>query len=177
MQDWESFLDDPQYDHISGPSAKVPVFELACKRIYKQYRNVVKAGNRIIEDRDDEKLHKLRIQCKKLRYLIQFFANLFPPKKISILVGQLKKLQDVLGDYNDLSVQVNYLIEVAKEMPANLSRLNKTLVAIGSLIGELETKRQSVKASFAETFMHFSSRQNQKLFRELFALQSKRVVQ
>jgi CHAD domain-containing protein len=177
MQDWESFLDDPQYDLISGPSAKVPVFELACKRIYKQYRNVVKAGNRIIEDRDDEKLHKLRIQCKKLRYLIQFFANLFPPKKISILVGQLKKLQDVLGDYNDLSVQVNYLIEVAKEMPANLSRLNKTLVAIGSLIGELETKRQSVKASFAETFMHFSSRQNQKLFRELFALQSKRVVQ
>jgi len=177
MQDWESFLDDPQYDLISGPSAKVPVFELACKRIYKQYRNVVIAGNRIIEDRDDEKLHKLRIQCKKLRYLIQFFTNLFPPKKISILVGQLKKLQDVLGDYNDLSVQVNYLIEVAKEMPANLSRLNKTLVAIGSLIGELETKRQSVKESFAETFMHFSSQQNQKLFRELFALQSKRVVQ
>jgi len=177
MQDWESFLDEPQYDLISGPFAKVPVFELACKRIYKQYGNVVKAGNRILEDRDDEKLHKLRIQCKKLRYLIQFFANLFPPKKISIVVGQLKKLQDVLGDYNDLSVQVNYLFEVAKEMPANLSRLNKTLIAIGSLIGELETKRQSVKESFAEAFMRFSSRQNQKIFQDLFALQSKKVVQ
>ncbi len=177
MQNWEAFLNEPQHDLVSGSNAIVPVFELASKRIYKQYIDVVKAGNRYFEDRDDEKLHKLRIQCKKLRYLIQFFANLFPPKKISILVEQLKKLQDVLGDYNDLSVQVNYLIEVAKEMPANLSRLNKTLVAIGSLIGEMETKRQSVKASFAETFMHFSSRQNQKLFRELFALQSKRVVQ
>jgi CHAD domain-containing protein len=176
MQDWESFLDEPQYDLIWGPSAKVPVFRLACKRIYKQYRNVVKAGNRILLDCKDEELHKLRIQCKKLRYLIQFFADLFPPKKISLLVGQLKKLQDMLGSHNDLSVQVNYLFEVAQEMPANLSRLNKTLVAIGSLIGKLETKRQSVKESFAETFTRFSSPQNQKLFRELFAPQSKKVV-
>jgi len=176
MQDWEAFLNDPQYDVVSGPNAKVPVFELASKRIYEQYRDVIKAGNRILEDCDGEKLHKLRIQCKKLRYLIQFFANLFPPKKISLLVGQLIKLQDMLGNHNDLSVQVNYLFEVATEMPANLSRLNKTLVAIGSLIGKLETKRQSVKESFAETFTLFSSPQNQKLFRELFALKSKKVV-
>jgi len=176
MQDWESFLDEPQCDLISGPSAKVPVYELAIKKIYMQYRNVVKAGNRILENSDDEKLHKLRIQCKKLRYLIQFFANLFSPKKIGILVKQLKKLQDVLGDYNDLSVQVNYLFEVAKKMPANLPRSNKTLIATGSLIGELETKRQSVKESFAEAFMRFSSRQNQKLFQDLFALQSRKVV-
>jgi len=176
MQDWEAFLNDPQYDVVSGPNAKVPVFELASKRIYEQYRDVIKAGNRILEDCDGEKLHKLRIQCKKLRYLIQFFANLFPPKKISLLVGQLIKLQDMLGNHNDLSVQVNYLFEVATEMPANLSRLNKTLVAIGSLIGKLETTRQSVKESFAETFTLFSSPQNQKLFRELFALKSKKVV-
>jgi CHAD domain-containing protein len=176
MQAWESFLDEPRYDLISGPSAKVPVFELASKRIYKQYRDIVKAGNRILEDCNDEKLHKLRIQCKKLRYLIQFFADLFSPKKISLLVEQLKKLQDMLGNHNDLSVQVSYLFEVAKEMPANFSQLNKTLVAIGSLIDKLETKRQSVKESFAETFTRFSSPQNQKLFRELFVLQSEKVV-
>jgi CHAD domain-containing protein len=108
--------------------------------------------------------------------LIQFFSNLYSQKKIRILVGQLKKLQDILGDYNDLSVQVDYLFKVAKEMPTNLSRLNKTLIAIGSLIGELETKRQAEKESFAKTFMGFSSQQNQKLFQDLFALQSEKVV-
>jgi CHAD domain-containing protein len=176
MQDWQSFLDDPQYDLISGPSAKVPVYELASQRIYKQYRNVVKAGHQILENDDDEKLHKLRIQCKKLRYLIQFFSNLFSKKKIRIVVGQLKKLQDILGHYNDLSIQVNYLFEVAKEMPANLSRLNKTLISIGSLIGELETKRQSVKESFEQTFMGFLSPHNQKMFQDLFAQKSQKVV-
>ena len=81
----------------------------------------------------------------------------------------------MLGNYNDLSVQVRYLLEVAKDMPANLSQLNKTLVAMGSLIGKLETKRQTVKESFAATFTLFSSSQNQKLFRDLFARQSKKV--
>ena len=85
MQNWESFLNEPQHDIVSGPNAKVPVFELASRRIYKQYKDVVKAGNRILENCDDEKLHRLRIQCKKLRYLIQFFANLFPSKKINTI--------------------------------------------------------------------------------------------
>jgi len=176
MQDWEAFLNEPQHEIVSGPNAEVPVFELASRRIDKQYRAVVKAGNRIIENCDDEKLHKLRIQCKKLRYLIQFFANLFPSKKISILVEQLKKLQDMLGKHNDLSVQVKYLLEVSRKMPANLSRLKKTLVAIGSLIGKLETERQSVRESFAKTFTLFSSPRNQKLFRDLFSPQSEKRI-
>jgi CHAD domain-containing protein len=176
MQDWESFLNEPQHDFISGAAAKVPVFELASRSIYKQYKIVVKAGNRILEDCDDEKLHSLRIRCKKLRYLIQFFSTLFPPKKITLLVGQLKKLQDMLGNHNDLSVQVNYLFEVAKKLPKKLPRSNRTLVAIGSLINKLETERQSVKESFAETFTLFSSSQNHQLFRELFALRSGKVL-
>ena len=174
MQNWEAFLNEPQHEIVSGPNAEVPVFELASRKIDKQYRDIVKAGNRILENCDDEKLHKLRIQCKKLRYLIQFFANLFPSKKISILVEQLKKLQDMLGKHNDLSIQVNYLLEVSRKMPANLSRLKKTLVAIGSLIGKLETERQSVRESFTKTFTLFSSPQNQKLFRDLFAPQSEK---
>jgi len=176
MQDWEFFINEPQENHALGSNAAMTVFELAGKKIYKQFKTVVKAGNRILENSDDEKLHKLRIQCKKLRYLIQFFSNLFPADKINVLVSQLKNLQAMLGNYNDLCVQVDYLLNVAKEMPANLSQLNQTLVAIGSLIGKLETTRHSVKASFAETFTQFTSAQNQKLFHNLFARQLKQVV-
>ena len=176
MQDWEVFLNEPQHDLVPEPDAEQPIFDLARKRIYKQYQGAVKLGNRILENSDDEMLHNLRIQCKKLRYLLQFFSNLFPPKKINVLVDQLKKLQDMLGDYNDLSVQVKYLLMVAEKLPSNRSQMNKTLVAIGSLIGKLEAKRKSVKESFTDTFTHFSSSPNQKLFRELFALQSEKVV-
>ena len=172
MQDWETFLNEPQNGPVPEPDAERPVFDLARKRIYKQYKDIVKTGNQILEKGDDEMLHHLRIQCKKLRYLIQFFTNLFPPKKINLWVEQLKKLQDRLGDYNDLSVQVEYLYVVAENLPSNRSQMKKTLVAIGSLIDKLDTKRQAEKESFAKTFTRFSSSQNQMLFQELFALKT-----
>ncbi len=176
LQNWEAFLNDELSEDSQGPAAAFPVIRLASKRIFKLYIEVVKSGRRILEDSEDEKLHKLRIKCKKLRYMIQFFTNLYPSEKINTLIKQLKKLQDMLGDFNDLCVQVDYLLSVSNEMPVNLSQSNQTLVAMGSLIGKLETKRQTTKNSFAATFARFASLQNQMLFQDLFVHYPKKVT-
>jgi len=89
------------------------------------------------------------------------------------LIGQLKKLQDNLGDFNDLCVQEEYLLNITKKLPATHQRSKKTLVAIGSLIGTLDRERQTVKDAFAKTFTDFASPANRKLFRELFTLKPK----
>jgi len=176
MQSWEEFLTQTQPEESQGPAASYPVLQLASKRITKQYRDIVKSGRRILEDSEDEKLHKLRIKCKKLRYLIQFFANLYPQEKINTLVKQLKKLQDMLGNFNDLCVQVDYLLDVSKKMPRNRSQSNRSLVAMGSLIGKLETERQLTKDSFAVTFAGFAALPNQMLFQDLFVHYPKKVT-
>ena len=80
----------------------------------------------------------------------------------------LKKLQDNLGDFNDLRVHEEYLLEISKELPVPQIQKNKTLISIGSLIGELERERETVKNAFAETFIDFASPENRHLFRELF---------
>lgn len=169
MQDWEAFLKKPVRNSISAGNAGLPVIDLACERIYKKYRAIVKAGNMILQKTEDEKLHALRIECKKLRYLMEFFASLYSPKKISALIEQLKKLQDNLGDFNDLCIQVEYLLDIAQELPATTRRSKNTLVSIGSLIGTLDRERKKVKGAFAKTFTGFASIENQALFRELFA--------
>jgi len=170
LDDWEVFLNEPPQDFPNATKAELPIIDLARKRIYKKYRSIVKAGNLITENTEDEMLHVLRIHCKKLRYLMEFFSNLFPRKKINVLIDQLKKLQDNLGDFNDLCVQEEYLLNITKEMPANHRQIKKPLVAIGSLIGTLGRERQMVKDAFAETFTDFASPANEKLFRELFTL-------
>ncbi len=172
LDDWEAFLNEPPQDFPDAKKAELPIIDLACKRIYKKYRSVVKAGNQILENAEDEMLHVLRIHCKKLRYLMEFFSSLFPRKKINVLINQLKKLQDNLGDFNDLCVQEEYLLNISREMPANYRQIKKTLVAIGSLIGTLDRERQMVKDAFAKTFTDFSSPANRGLFQELFASQS-----
>jgi CHAD domain-containing protein len=147
----------------------VPVINLARQRIYKRYRRIVKAGQRILKNTEDEQLHALRIECKKLRYLMEFFASLFPPKKISRLIKQLKKLQNNLGDFNDLCVQEEYLLNIASEMPVTDDQSRKTLLAIGGLVETLDKRRAVVKGEFAQTFTTFAAPENKKLFKELFA--------
>ena len=172
LQDWEAFLNKPIQDSATPSNAGIAINDLARKRIYKKYRSVVKAGNLILENAEDEMLHVLRIHCKKLRYLMEFFSSLFARKKINVLIAQLKKLQDNLGDYNDLCVQEEYLLNITKELPATHRQLKKTLVAIGSLVGTLGRERQTVRDAFAETFTDFASQENKKLFNELFASQT-----
>jgi CHAD domain-containing protein len=168
LKDWELFLNQPRSENGTAPNAELPIVDLACQRIYKKYRRVVKAGNLILGNTEDEMLHVLRINCKKLRYLMEFFSSLFARKKINAVIAQLKKLQDNLGDFNDLCVQEEYLLNITKELPATHRQLKKTLVAIGSLVGTLGRERQLVKDASAETFTDFASQGNEKLFKELF---------
>jgi CHAD domain-containing protein len=173
LHDWGAFLDEPLTQNPLEDNATQPIIDLARQRIYKRYRRVIKDGNHIILDQpQDELLHALRIDCKKLRYLIEFFASLFPPKKVTRLVNQLKRLQDNLGDFNDLSVQQAYLLNIAGELPCSDTGARRTLVATGSLVASLARKQDQVKADFSETFTAFASRTNRELFRELFSQKS-----
>jgi CHAD domain-containing protein len=176
MQDWEAFLDEPQQEAAAASNADQPIITLARKRIYKQYRSIVKAGNLILKKTEDEKLHALRIECKKLRYLMEFFSSLFPRKKNNLLIAQLKNLQDNLGDFNDLCVQQDYLMDIAGELPANHRKPKKALVAVGSLVGTLDKEKQIIKDAFAKTFTNYASPPNKRAFRELFASKQKETV-
>jgi CHAD domain-containing protein len=172
LEDWETFLHTSPHDSPAPANAELSIITLARTRIYKKYRNVVKAGNRISESADDRMLHVLRIHCKKLRYLMEFFASLFHPETINSSIEQLKRLQDHLGDFNDLRVQEEYLLTVAKQLPVNRGHSDKLFLAIGSLVGALAGDRKILKNAFAETFADFAAPANSELFQNLFAAQT-----
>ena len=168
LADWEAFLNESQQESSTAPNASIPIYYLARKRIFKVYRDIVKAGNSILENAEDDMLHMLRIQCKKLRYLMDVFSSLFPRKRIKVLIRQLKILQDNLGEFNDLCIQGEYLLNISSELPASQRQARKALVAIGSLVGVLDRERSQVKTAFAKTFTEFASPVNRELFRQLF---------
>ncbi len=176
LREWEEYLNEPISKKRAAKNGAIPIVELARKRIYKRYRRVIKNGDYILTHTKDELLHALRIECKKLRYLMEFFTSLFPRKKMTRLIKQLKKLQDNLGDFNDLSVQQEYLMHMAEELPIDDSRSRKALVATGYLVENLGNEQRAVKAKFADTFKEFASPDNQDLFRRLFAKKGKKVA-
>jgi inorganic triphosphatase YgiF len=78
-----------------------PLESFARKRIQKYHRKVLALGQGIMPG-DAERLHELRIVCKKLRYSIEMFGSLFG--KTAGFVESLSELQDILGALNDIAV-------------------------------------------------------------------------
>jgi len=165
---WDSFLNADNENEKTKNSHK-PIIALAKKFIYKKYDQVINLGSKINDGSPASKLHQLRIECKKLRYLLEFFSSLFPQEHISILIKQLKKLQDNLGDYNDLSIQQQnlktYLVTIT---PENVDSL-ESAASVGGLISALYQRQQSVRKLFAQTFANFRNPTNAELYQKLFA--------
>ncbi len=155
MTRWETFLDadPPEQSPESAPNAARPILKIAQKRLSKRSGRVVETGRLLLASMNDERLHDLRIDCKKLRYLLEFTSSLFPHAAVAPVLAHLRKLQDVLGDFNDCCVQQETLEAYAKRFPEG----EATQQAIEYLIDVLEQEKQSCKAAFAERFTTFAA--------------------
>ena len=152
MNSWMAFLHGEQSRARKDPA--VPAIALAQKFIFKRFKQVLKRGQAIGEDTPDEALHNLRIDCKKLRYLLEFFASLFPKDKMDKLIGYMKKLQDNLGNFNDLSVQQQELLTYLNEVLSRSRRADRLLcaAAIGGLIARLHGQQQRCSTRICQCF-------------------------
>ncbi|MCU7905783.1 MAG: CHAD domain-containing protein [Candidatus Thiodiazotropha sp. (ex Epidulcina cf. delphinae)] len=69
-------------------------------------RRVLEAGSHVDKE-SAQAMHQLRIECKKLRYSAEFFILVL--KGLDEFIHHVKRLQDLLGIMNDVSVMQNLL--------------------------------------------------------------------
>lgn len=74
---------------------------------------------------DARRRHKLRIRVKRLRYTSEFFAPAFPGKTTNVYLADLRQLQEILGELNDIAVGRELLGFEAHEAPL-VRRLDAT---------------------------------------------------
>jgi len=97
---------------------------------------------------------------------MEFFQSLYPENKIKHFIKNLKGLQEVLGNFQDLSVQECTLKLFSEEMLNNHIHAN-TLLAMGVLIQNLDSLRASVRKDFSAKFATFKHEENQSAFKSL----------
>ncbi|MCG7519543.1 CHAD domain-containing protein [Ruegeria sp. Ofav3-42] len=152
-----------------GENADRAAYEYACALIWKRYRKVCKLARRITPDTPDDDVHELRIDCKKLRYLMEFFAPLFNAKAFKTIIKPLKKLQDNLGLFNDFSVQQEALLRFVAQQSNNQGRANAQIaMSVGGLIAVLNQRQRTERDRVVANFQHFDSPEIRHLFRSLF---------
>jgi CHAD domain-containing protein len=110
------------------------------ERIDEQQQRVMQAAATAGVDAEATDLHRLRKRVKELRYLIELFGN--PSRRP--LRKPLKKLQDALGDVQDVAVQRAWLTEHAGEVGPVDVRLK-----------ELDERDAAARAAYGERFAQF----------------------
>ena len=168
IEDWVQFLNTELPGEGAPANAMVPIGVTASERIWRCYRRVLRRGRAIGRKTPPDGLHRLRIDCKKLRYLLEFFRSLYSAEGITPLIKDLKRLQDNLGDFNDLEVQQIKLGEYANSMVEENLAPASTLMAMGRLVGTLAERQSEERNDFKDHFARFSSQQNRRRFRKLF---------
>lgn len=152
-----------------GPAASLAAQDYACTLIWKRYRKICKIGAEIGPDMPDTEVHALRIHCKKLRYLMEFFGPLFPKPAFKSLLRPLKLLQDNLGLFNDYSVQQISLQDFLRNVSDKPSGSNLAVAqSVGALTAVLHRRQIEERTKIVESFAQFNGAETQTTFRDLF---------
>ncbi len=130
--------------------------ELAISTTSRAFRRIAAHGAAITPDSPPESLHDLRKRCKELRYLLEFFAPLHDPVAYRKVVGDLKQLQDCLGDFQDSQVQREEIGALAGAMLAERAAPAATFLAMGEIAARLAVSQAEARADFAKRFARFA---------------------
>lgn len=129
----------------SGPPRR-SLRGFAARVLGERHARVLKRG-RHLERLTAAELHRLRIAVKQMRYAVEFFAGLFPARRMSGLRARLSMLQDILGCMNDASVVSKLMAEVTAQ-----SRSRTVAVAAGRVAGWYaalaEHRREALKPAW-----------------------------
>ena len=139
-------------DDLVRDTGDQPIEAFAFDQLARRCRKVRKKG-KILDKLDARGRHKLRIQTKKLRYASEFFTALFSTKRAlkrrKRFLAALERLQDGLGDLNDIAVHEKRItaMGVRRRQP-NPSRV----FAVGLLTGREDARKEAAMKAATEAY-------------------------
>jgi CHAD domain-containing protein len=98
---WRAFTEQAGAMQAAATSASLG--EFAATAIERAHRKALKRA-RGIDWRDASDRHAFRVRLKRLRYTCDFLAPSFAARPAAGYLESLKRLQDILGELNDLRV-------------------------------------------------------------------------
>ena len=157
----------------AAEKAQRPLKQLVAGKITKQYARIVKDGAHINDTTPDQAVHDLRIECKKLRYLLELFVELYSAGEIKKLIKQLKLLQDNLGRFNDFAVQREFLGHLADVRQIS----SEQLATINGLQAVLFDRQRQERGYVVTNISRFSAANVQQVFHEIFTFSTQESEQ
>ena len=167
LTEWATFLERSAPFHPEASNAGRLLADVVAERAWRLSRRIARSAETIDEQTPAERLHELRLDAKKLRYLIDVTPSFYDGADLERIVAALKKLQRVLGDFNDAQVQERCFIECGRSLSAADGRPT-TVLALERLAAECGERGERLRSQIADGLARFRAHDTRSACRRAF---------
>ncbi len=115
-QNWSQYLQHISNRKYTSGYLTCPAGLYARDAISRSYFNTARLGFAIDRKTRANAFHKTRKSCKHLRYLLEMFDEYLPAGSAKRIIRKLKRLQNNLGDIQDIEVRLGFAGRFLREM-------------------------------------------------------------
>src|SRR5215216_1785923 len=115
-------------------------------------RELFEHAEGVLDTRDIERVHDMRVASRRLRAVLEIFAPCFPQSEFKSVLRHVKELADALGERRDPDVHIDALRTFSKQLTA----ANKHGVA--RLIEDLEQRQARANEALAAELQRVEQR-------------------
>ena len=167
LSNWKAFLESSIPSNPEPVYATEPLAANIARRAWKLSKRISKRVRSVDEHTAAERLHEIRIDAKKLRYLVDVMPAVCGAGDVPFILGALKKLQRALGDLNDAGAQERLLLGCARaEGTPNLSA--GALLTLGRLAEQSRQVQDGLRSEAIDKLSAFAARKVRKACRRAF---------
>ncbi|MBD3166470.1 CHAD domain-containing protein [bacterium] len=160
LEEWDAFLrSDDETIARDGQAVQVRLIPFADESVRTLFDRVQTLRSEVEQSEDYELMHQLRIECKQLRYALEFFHDL-NPDRFPVVIKMLKKVQDHLGDLNDLVNHERITQDVIREWRGMDAKTDESCSACSALLAYLKTRQKELTDQFPDVFHAFTEKMN-----------------
>jgi CHAD domain-containing protein len=168
LASWRDYLENAPAEVAEPANAARPLVEVTSQRIWRLYRRLVKQAKTIDDKTPADAMHHLRIRAKKLRYLIDATRSLHDRRHLDRITDSLKKVQSVLGEFNDAQVQERHLLDSGRALAEAGAEDSEALLTIGRLAENARNRAASLRGEVSGELSRFCEDDIRENFARLF---------
>jgi len=154
VREWRDFLERPPQPAEMPADAGRRLCDVVVRRARRLARRMARAAGSVGAHADATRLHEIRIDAKKLRYLLDVTAAFYDADALARILARLRKLQRVLGEFNDAHLQEARLVECGHALAAAGGPPGAVL-ALGRLAEGCRHRQERLREPVADALRRF----------------------
>ena len=168
LSDWKSFLKGPISLKPVPENASASLAAVVSRRAWRLSRRIAGSAETIDDHTPPERIHAVRVDAKRLRYLIDVTPGFYDRSALGSVLGALKKVQRALGDFNDADVQQRRLVECERTLGAGTPV--GIVMTLGRLAEQCRRRRDRLRREAIKKLATFRARDTRLACRRAFKI-------